>query len=242
MDTIVTTLPIPADVIREIVTTKPSKVYIDLDHTKLPPQGILTYLTNLGTEVTFMWIEHQRFLDLLKAYMESPMFHKFVQLEIAALEVLSQIKGIVPESGNDYDEFIRNEDNREILTKWLRLTESLQVYMCKWLDDEESQAFLKAASQDTTTDIRGINMARLIQHEQMAIYLAQPPMFPPTYYTHFFDKRIYGGSTLENYWCNPSNVVYMTCMGFNQGLVDFDEAEAICNQSLDQIEKELANV
>jgi len=225
MQAINTVVPVPTDVIKRLVAEKPTpEVVIDVAESKLEGQVFLTYLTNLGMEVTLDFTSTDDYFSLLLAYMRSPMVHDLPQLERGVLEVLLQIKGFASESGIDYHDLIIDPQNRDIIYRWLSIIESLSLYNMKWTGVNEDYIF-KQHEVVTDRDLTGINYIKLIGHDLFPLLLDGTPIIPLCYYQDLYDKPLYRGSTLELFWCNAENPVFLIGIGIQQG--EFDEKEFI---------------
>lgn len=221
MEAITTTVPIPTDVLKKVLTSSVHEVVVDVANSTLPYQGILTYLTNLDLEVTLYFETVQSYFGLIKTYMRSPMLHDFPVLEQGALSVLLQSKSIPPTTGLDYQEVIDDEDFRPVLARWMNLMESLGLYAVKYLTDEnEAETFLANYPSTDDRDLTGINFIKLISHPDYPLLIDNDPMTPLQYHTHFFDRQVFRGSTLEQYWRQPTNALFVIAQGKREGVFD----------------------
>jgi len=236
---ITTTAPIPSATLKSIIMNGfKDEVVINVDESSLSPQALLTYLTNLGVTIEFHFDTVEGAYALIRAYMQSPMLHDFRQLEISVLELLMQIKGLQPASGLDYHDIIVDSDMRETITQWLSLVESLGLYASAREAGVDATMF----PQNPTTDLRGINFVKLLAYDDLALVMLEPDPTRLSYYPHFFDKPVFKGSTLENYWVNSDNPVCVISHVYNEDPESMVESGELIHADIAALQKELDNV
>lgn len=223
MRSINTVVPVPTETIKQLLTSDPKPdIIIDVAESSLQGQSFLTYLTNLGLEVTLDFTSTDDYFALLTTYMRSPMLHDFRQLERGVLELLLQIKGFKSESGIDYHSVIVDPEHRDVIYRWLSVIESLSLYNMKWTGVSDESIFDQHEVMEDR-DLMGVNYVKLIGHDIFPLLLVGDPITPLCYYQDLYDKPLYQGSPLESFWCHAENPVFLIGVGIQQGT--FDETE-----------------
>lgn len=239
MKTIETTVPVPAETLKTLVREKDNieEVVVDLDKSQFPLSSVLIYLTNLGIDVSFK-ASQEKLFEVIKTYLKSPMLHDFRHLEEAVMEMFLQIKGYPSESGTNYHDLIVDPEVRGTITRWLNLVESLSTYMVKWIETGDNHGnYMEGVSYNEDKDLTGINFVKLIRHPYFPLLVDNPITEPLQYHRHFYNGAVFAGSTLDEYWTSPHNVLFMMTQADNEEIIDDDLFAQKRDESLDELEK-----
>lgn len=230
---LIVTAPLSMSVLKDAVTRKlKDHLIIDVDNSDLKGTALLTYVTNLDIGASFKFESDQGYFDLLSAYLKAVMLHSLPQLERGVVEALGQIKGIEPESGYDYTEFLCDPEVIPVVKRWLSIVESLSIYMaCSGTNAASPDEFPEQSDRDLT----GINFIKLIGHDMLPLLMDNASTNRLFYYTNFFDNAVFRGSVLKSYWEVKSNILYMMSVTHDVDQLDSGKLDAAYHADLERL-------
>jgi hypothetical protein len=233
MNIINTLAPIPIEELKKFFADPETKFIIDYKESKLQGSKLLTYLSNLDIPSDIKIDNEHDLFDLLKDYFESPFLLNIPTLENAAIDVLLANKNIEP--NEKYKEFI--EENKDIVSKWSRVLDSLLVYNISIIDSPEIKEHLTNFEVVPEQDLVGINFVNLIKHEHFYLFYDNVNMDEVKYYQSYFNDYMFKGKNLYSFWANENNPLFLLSFGIGAGVeikdyfVDEDSATQLNSHS-----------
>lgn len=214
-----TTVPIDIELIKRHFQEEGVVYLIDCENSQLPPAVLLTYLGNLSLPCQLKIGNQETLFGLLQAYLHSPVLVNLPELAELALDALLHHKGLERLFDHDLSEF--QEQNQDILDQWCSRVESLSLYALYCVKDvPEYQEYVRSFPEDTTDSMVGCNFVQLIQHPCFPLLLEQVDEDRLRFYSAYFDKYIFRGKNLFEYWAVPENTLYLITAGVAEGKFD----------------------
>ena len=212
MNIVETKLPIPIEDLKKYFQDKETYFVVDLKNSELPNDKIFTYLSNLNVPCDII---NPNF-DLLKEYFITKSLVDIPTLEKLAINVLFTFKGL--QQVEEHKEFINN--NKEILSKWESVLDSLVLYNVYTLQLEETSAHVESYPLDDTDDITGINFLGLLKHEDFFYYYNGAKQENVKFYKKYFNDYMFKGNNLFTYWANENNPMFLLTDAIASGTMD----------------------
>lgn len=212
MKIVETKLPIPIEDLKKYFQDKETYFVVDLKNSELPNDKIFTYLSNLNVPCDIINPD----FDLLKEYFNTKSLVDIPTLEKMAINVLFTFKGL--QQVEEHKEFIGN--NKEILSKWESVLDSLVLYNVYTLQLEETSAHVESYPLDDTDDITGINFLGLLKHEDFFYYFNGAKQENVKFYKKYFNDYMFKGDNLFTYWANENNPMFLLTDAIASGTMD----------------------
>ena len=212
MKIVETKLPIPIEDLKKYFQDKETYFVVDLKNSELPNDKIFTYLSNLNVPCDIINPD----FDLLKEYFNTKSLVDIPTLEKMAINVLFTFKGL--QQVEEHKEFISN--NKEILSKWESVLDSLVLYNVYTLQLEETSAHVESYPLDDTDDITGINFLGLLKHEDFFYYFNGAKQENVKFYKKYFNDYMFKGDNLFTYWANENNPMFLLTDAIASGTMD----------------------
>lgn len=226
MTTITSVLPLPLDVMKQIVTTPDLAIEIDYSASQIKGRSALIYLTNANiSNIHFTINTVEEAFELIDAYIMHKSTISIPCLIASITRILLTIKGvtlnaddesIIDNAGliapEDVPDYLMDETRREHLLHLLQLLDNLPTYLCTAAPD------FKDVHGDPETlfpvidsiDYVGYTFVNLLQSELFTMaYYSVPTTAPAIYFKQQFTEYAYGGKNLFEYLSNTYIVPLM---------------------------------
>jgi hypothetical protein len=236
MNIVETIAPIAIEDLKKYFVDKSTLYIIDYSKSQIKEQKLLTYLSNLEIpcDMDLSKLDASEMYELLKSYMETTMVVNLLSLELLAIDVLKEAKGL-----NDkevHKEFI--SVNKELIDSWISKLDSLTLYNMYSINNDEFQTFAKQFPEDQTRSLNGINFISLLKNAEFYDFYKKIETDKLKFYTNYFNDYMFKGKNLYHYWANQNNPLFLLTYGIAEGLVS--SADYITAKTQDI--QELANV
>jgi len=231
MNIIETAAPISIDNLKHYFVDKTTFYVINYKDSSLKGAKLLTYLSNLDVpcDISFKDCPLSDYHDILKDYLHSSMIVNVSSLENGVINIIHQIKGLIPISDK---QFI--EENKEILNNWILKLDSLTVYNMYIIKDNPFQEFINGFQVDETKEMVGINFISLLKHKELYSFYRNIVKDNLKFYPHYFNEYIFKGKNLFSYWANENNPLFLLTYGIAEGLVKNNEYVEIKNKTIQE--------
>lgn len=236
MNIVETIAPIAIEDLKKYFVDKSTLYIIDYSKSQIKEQKLLTYLSNLEIpcDMDLSKLDASEMYELLKSYMETTMVVNLLSLELLAIDVLKEAKGL-----NDkevHKEFI--SVNKELIDSWISKLDSLTLYNMYSINNDEFQTFAKQFPEDQTRSLNGINFISLLKNAEFYDFYKKIETDKLKFYINYFNDYMFKGKNLYHYWANQNNPLFLLTYGIAEGLVS--SADYITAKTQDI--QELANV
>jgi hypothetical protein len=236
MNIVETIAPIAIEDLKKYFVDKSTLYIIDYSKSQIKEQKLLTYLSNLEIpcDMDLSKLDASEMYELLKSYMETTMIVNLLSLELLAIDVLKEAKGL-----NDkevHKEFI--SVNKELIDSWISKLDSLTLYNMYSINNDEFQTFAKQFPEDQTRSLDGINFISLLKNVEFYEFYKKIGADKLKFYTNYFNEYMFKGKNLYHYWANQNNPLFLLTYGIAEGLVSSEDYITAKTQDI----QELANV
>jgi hypothetical protein len=228
-------VPIPADKIREYFTNKDLFFIVNHSESKLQGETFLTYLTNLSlpADVKFNTpLPYEEYELIVKAYLNQTSVNNIAGLHVMVADMLLIAKGLKSEESPyalpiNPDHVLRFiSENKEQVDRWLHFLDSTQVYgltAIKSLNDHYTpkDRFKKVDDPHYV----GANIAQLYTMPQfIAIYFSIPgAVYELSYFTYQYEEYAFKNERLAHYFANRNNMAALLFSHFAVGTFKAEE-------------------
>ena len=212
MEIIKTTAPIALDELKKYFANKDTAFLIDYGNSQLRGAKLLTYVSNLDLPIDIDNVD----FELLKEYFHSISLLNAPSLEIAAIKVLFEYKGLTDDG--TYRDFIK--DNAEIIEIWARKLDSLTLYNLYTVASEELKDYAQSHPNNNTDSLVGINFVSLLKHEVFYLWYGSINSDTLEFYSRYFNDYMFKGKHLYSFWANENNPMFLLTYGIAAGIVD----------------------
>jgi hypothetical protein len=234
---ITTTAPISLENLKKYYADKSTSYLIDYKNSTLKGQKLLVYLSNLDLDCDILIEEmNEEFFSLLKDYFNSTSLVKVRFLELCAIDVLKENKGLIKDDSR-YKQFIT--DNKYIIDEWSKKLDSLIVFNTYVIKDELAQTEALSFPLDENDSIEGINWVSLVKNVEFYDFYAKVDTANLTFYKNYFNNYMFKGKNLFAFWANENNPLYLLAWGMMTGEVtpeNFKEVIESSHQELKNVE------
>lgn len=233
-----TPAPISLEDLKKYYEDKTTTYLIDYSESTLKGQKLLTYLSNLDLACD-IYIDNAgvEYFDLLKIYFESTSLVKVKFLELAAIDVLKEYKGIIP--SNLYNQFIT--DNKYIIEQWASKLDSLVVYNSYIIKDELAQQEAMSFPKDDTDNVEGINWVSLLKNVEFYDFYIKTDMSKLKFYTRYFNDYMFKGQNLYTFWATENNPMFLLAWGIMTGEVTPENFKQVMEASHKELEENVTS-
>lgn len=216
MNIVETIAPISIDNLKKYFTDKTTFFVINYKDSTLKGTKLLTYLSNLDVpcDINFKGCSKEECFDMLKDYLNTAMIVNISSLEQATINILHQVKELVPVHDK---EFI--EQNKEILNKWVSKLESLSLYNMSIVKDDTFKEFVDSFEIDESNELIGVNFISLLKHKNFYSFYSNTDQKRLKFYSHYFNDYMFKGKNMYSYWANENNPLFLLTYGIAEGLV-----------------------
>lgn len=219
MNIIKTKAPIGIEELKIYFQDKDTFYHIDYKESELKGEKLLTYLSNLELPCDLIFSDAADQLELLKEYFHFNHVLSVQSLELRAIDILFQYKGILEIRDQDFI-----EANKDIIAEWTSKLDSLTLYNMWMIDDEEFKDFVKSHPENETASMGGINFVSLLKHE--IFYSFYNMIGEVQFYSTYFNEYMFKGNNLYYYWANENNPMFLLTWGIATGNLNNEEYTA----------------
>jgi len=241
MEKIKTVCPIPMEQLKQFFSNKENYVFeIDYENSSLQGDKLLTYLSNIDIpcDIDPATISNEQLNDLLKEYITNTTTLINIPLLVThALICLLTIKsdnkviwdcpqGFTKEQTESF--VVANFDS---LRAMLDVLESTMLYNINSIACDELKEETKEFDTVDNKNYCGINFVWLVQRQEFVHLLENIDKNKQKYYTHQYDKYIYKGKCLFDFWMHPNNHIALFT-GLKNDIQEFYAKEENTNAPL----------
>lgn len=219
MQIIETTAPISLEHLKAYFQDKNTFYRIDYTNSELKDDKLFVYLSNLELPCDLVFSTEEEVMHAIKSYLHFTHILSIPILEHMVISIIKQWKGLIEKIWPD--EFL--EDNKEILTSWIKKLDSLTLYNLYIIDSEEFKDHVKEYKENDTNSIEGINFVSLLKHESFYDCYAVIDGDNLEYYSNYFNEYIFKGNNLYKYWANENNPMFMLTWAIASGEMNLEE-------------------
>jgi len=234
---ITTPAPISLENLKKYYEDKTTSYLIDYSQSTLKRQKLLTYLSNLDLACDITITDaNQDFFDLLSDYFNTTSLVRVRFLELAAIDVLKEYKGIITDTR--YSEFINN--NKYIIEQWINKLDSLLVYNTFIIQDELAQQEADSFPKDETNSVEGINWISLLKNIEFYDFYGKVDVNNLKFYTKYFNDNMFKGKNLYYYWANENNPMFLLTWGIITGEATPENFKQVMEASQQELKENVA--
>jgi hypothetical protein len=233
MNIVETIAPITLDNLKKYFSDKSTFFVIKYKDSSLKGTKLLTYLSNLDipSDIDFTGCSSDECYDMIKDYLQSTMIVNINTLESAVINILHQVKQLVPLQDN---EFI--EQNKDILNKWILKLESLSLYNMHIIENDMFKEFVSSFETDSSSELIGVNFISLLKHENFYSFYNNTDKNSLKFYTHYFNDYMFKGKNMYAYWANENNPLFLLTYGIAEGLIEGNSYNLHKQKTIEELE------
>jgi len=233
MNIVETIAPITLDNLKKYFSDKSTFFVIKYKDSSLKGTKLLTYLSNLDipSDIDFTGCSSDECYDMIKDYLQSTMIVNINTLESAVINILHQVKQLVPLQDN---EFI--EQNKDILNKWILKLESLSLYNMHIIENDMFKEFVSSFETDNSSELTGVNFISLLKHENFYSFYNNTDKNSLKFYTHYFNDYMFKGKNMYAYWANENNPLFLLTYGIAEGLIEGNSYNLHKQKTIEELE------
>lgn len=233
MNIVETTAPISIENLKKYFNDKTTFFVIKYKDSSLKGTKLLTYLSNLDipSDIDFTGCSNDECYDMIKEYLHSTMIVNINTLESAVINILHQVKQLVPLQDK---EFI--EQNKDILNKWISKLESLSLYNMHIIENDMFKEFVSSFETDNSSELTGVNFISLLNHENFYSFYNNVDKKSLKFYTHYFNDYMFKGKNMYSYWANENNPLFLLTYGIAEGVVKGDSYNSHKQKTIEELE------
>lgn len=213
-EALVTVVPFPSDVLRQVMTDNTIPIVIDYDNSAIKNKPALIYLTNVNIEasVTFKVSDKENIFALIDSYITQKSPINIPALVISVISILFWLREITPGDDDkaflEHHSLIKEDDLEDYLSDPQRASNI--VRLAHVLDNIPT--FIFSSSKEfrdagiaidaafpviNSVDYTGYTFVNLLKSELFtAHYYAQPKETSVTYFKQQFEEYLFKGENL----------------------------------------------
>lgn len=182
---------------------------IDVDGSKLKGRALLTYLSNLNTNIHLQFSSEAATVELLRDYMASTLLISIAELEDLAINLLLAATGRAYTLPFEPAAFVA--ENEALIETWLKRLDSLPVY-AMYCHPEHKAAVEQTYPEDTDESMAGLNFVKLIEHELFPVLMAGVQEGDYNWNRVLFNEYIFAGDNLFKFFASKNNPYFVALL------------------------------
>lgn len=182
---------------------------IDVDASKLKGRALLTYLSNLNTNIHLQFGSVEATTELLRDYMASTLLISIAELEDLAINLLLAATGRAYTLPFEPASFI--EENEALIETWLKRLDSLPVFAL-YCHPAHKEAVEQTYPEDTDESMAGLNFVKLIEHELFPVLMAGVQESDYNWNRVLFNEYIFAGDNLFKFFASKNNPYFIALL------------------------------
>lgn len=217
MNTIIkSTLPLPLDVMKQVITTPNASVEIDYDASQIKGRAALIYLTNANIpNVSFSVSNQEDAFDLVSNYIMHKSIVNIECLVNSIRQVLYAVRGVTLSDDDQANldatslfsldqvaDFLSDPQRAENTLHLIQVLDNIPTFLVAnnvKFKEEHGDAAANFEIIDAIDHV-GYTFVNLIRTDEFIIsYFSVPPTAPIAYFKQQFDEYAYGGKNLFAY-------------------------------------------
>lgn len=220
-----TTAPIPITELKQYFINKDTKFLIDYHNSSLKGLKLLTYLSNLEVPVDIV-LDHcteEEEDNLMVDYFNSSALVDIQSLEVLAIEILLESRGLLETEKKGWKDFVEN--NKDVIQRWSEKLDSLTLYNMYTLDIDQFKEFVESHPHDDTEELEGVNFVSVLKYPEFYRFYEQLDQDNLKYYPYYFNEYAFKGRNLFYFWATENNPWHLLCFNIANGFYEGQSEE-----------------
>jgi hypothetical protein len=197
-----------------------NETFYNIDYTTsdIKSEKLLVYISNLDIPCNIKFNSEEEIEEMIGVYLNSNFLVNIESLELKAMDLLFQEKGIIKKR----DLALLEKYSEEIDT-WATKLESLTLFNMYMLNSNEIKEWItESHPTDDTSELTGVNFLSLLKYEMFYSYY-QKMTQELKYFSTYFNEYMFKGKNLYSYWANENNPMFILTYHISQGTLNVEE-------------------